>query len=383
MKLLHLDDTVISIPLPLFVQVEDVGWWQGEDGSGAQQPYRNRFGRNHCLEDYEALFWLAEKLSMRIALGMVIGEWDRSDHLKTVPGATWMGKLWNNSANRGPLLDQTASFLNEHQEHLEIALHGLCHEFWRNGLMQRSEFHTEDGNMRTPEIVRQHLQAFMHLLGENGIESRPRLFIPPALNHSFGNGAESMQSLLAKHGIQYVITRFSRARQHSPPHHPEITWEENVVLLERGEAPVSWDQTAAAALKIISPQVVPLHWSNLLHPDPAGNKDIVDRWAQILVKRAEEMDCILAADVAHCFRQAAVYHLAEMQKSDNGVEIDLQILPKIPQLRGSFSIKIHQHSTNTWLCKGGKINKMPPGRSGEYQIIPDVQAGKVLLYQNI
>ena len=75
------DQTTITLPLPLFVIVEDVGWWQGADDSAHSGPYRNRFPRRHCLADYEALVYLAESISMRIAIAMVIGEWDRTNLL--------------------------------------------------------------------------------------------------------------------------------------------------------------------------------------------------------------------------------------------------------------------------------------------------------------
>lgn len=188
----HLADAQISIPLPIFIVIEDVGWWQGADGSEHNEPYRNRFCRRHCLADYQALARLAEHLSMRIALGMVMGEWDRTDFLKGVPGATWMGAYWNNQINRGPWLDEAANFLRDNSGLLEIALHGVCHEFWQQGKMQRSEFHDRNGIMRSEEIIRSHLHAFGILLEQNGFKELPRLFIPPALNYSFGNQDRSI-----------------------------------------------------------------------------------------------------------------------------------------------------------------------------------------------
>lgn len=74
--------------MPIFLVVEDVGWWQGEDGSAHNEPYRNGFTRRHCLQDYRLFVRLARRLKMRIAIGMVLGEWDRHNLLKDVVGAT-------------------------------------------------------------------------------------------------------------------------------------------------------------------------------------------------------------------------------------------------------------------------------------------------------
>lgn len=210
------DDTALFLPKPFYLVVEDVGWWQGHDGSALNEPYRNNVPRRHCIKDYEALRHLAQRLSMRIALAMVLGEWDRNNFLRNVPGATWMGCSWDNSANQGPWLDQAAQFLIEHDKYLEIAMHGLCHEYWTDGRMQRSEFHDDKNHMREQAILRIHLDAYGKLLRQNGLPYSPRLFIPPALHHSFGNGDESMQALLYSYGVDHVTTRFDRARQIRP-----------------------------------------------------------------------------------------------------------------------------------------------------------------------
>ena len=206
-----MNNLVVSLPMPIFLVVEDVGWWQGTDGSAYNEPYRNGFTRRHCLEDYRALVRLAKRLKMRIALGMVLGEWDRRNLLKDVAGATWMGDSWDNRINQGPWLDEAALFLRENQNWLETACHGLCHEFWQDGRMERSEFHDPIGRMRPPDIIKSHLDAFAKLLEEYNLPGFPRIFLPPALLHSFGSGQDSMQAILHDYGIRYVITRFSRA----------------------------------------------------------------------------------------------------------------------------------------------------------------------------
>ncbi|MBE0582155.1 MAG: hypothetical protein IH612_00175, partial [Desulfofustis sp.] len=84
MIIYHGPEGSISLPLPLFLVVEDVGWWQGEDGSARGEPFRNRFPRRHCLADYQALVGLSKRLGMRIAIAMVLGEWDTTNLLSEV-----------------------------------------------------------------------------------------------------------------------------------------------------------------------------------------------------------------------------------------------------------------------------------------------------------
>lgn len=346
-------DITVSVPMPVFLVIEDVGWWQGVDGSFRQEPYRNDLIRPHCLEDYQALAHLAKRLSMRIALGMVMCEWDRTDFLKDIPGATWMGRAWNNQKNRWRSLDRAADYLNAHDHLLEIALHGVGHEFWHNGQMERSEFHDRDGNMRSENIINRHLEAFTRLLDQNHIHGAPRLFIPPALNHSFGN--HSIQTLLRRFGIDYVTARFSRARQFKAPRHPKLTWESGVTLLERGMAPVAWNVAASPPVWIVSQPILPLHWANLLDAQPERNIEIVDPWADMLIAKTSGPDLILAEDTAACWRQAAVYYLAEIKNENNQIVINLGALPRFSSVRGAFYVKIQGQWDGSWCCSGAKI----------------------------
>lgn len=344
--------------MPIYLVIEDVGWWQGIDGSAYGEPYRNKFSRRHCLEDYRALTYLARRLSMRISLGMVLAEWDRTDFLKDVVGTTWQGKSWNNRINRGPWLEETSDYLNGNSKHLEIALHGVAHEYWDNGEMKRTEFHDSNSTMRPPEIVVSHLEAFFELLHQNGIESSPRLFIPPALKHSFGDG--KMQPLLQQFGISAVTTSFEKAYQHTKPIHPMITWESGVVLLERGLAPVSWDTVAALPSWNGSSPIIALHWTNLLHPRPEQNIEVVEKWADMLLREAESIDVILAKDLGSCWRQAAVHYLAKIEGAANHVTIDLTKLPPYPFINGSFVLTLQGPYKDDWHCKGASIKRAQP-----------------------
>jgi hypothetical protein len=355
MNIVRLEHCVISLPMPLLPVVEDVGWWQGRDGSAANGPYRNNFPRRHSLADYQALSRFADRLSTRIVLGMVMGEWDRTNFLKDLPGATWMGAEWNNRLNQGPWLDEAADYLNSHSSHLEIALHGICHEFWHNGKMQRSEFHDTDNRMRPAALVRRHLDAYASLLEQNGLTKFPRLFVPPALYHSFGNGEDSIQALLHDYGIRYVTTRFSRARRYSEPVHPNMTWECGVTILERGLSPVDWDVPASPPVWNEPGPILPLHWGNLLHPDPGRNAEIVDAWASLLLEKTAGVERILAEGTASCWRQAGVFFLAEMHRQEETVVIDLGALPDMAAFFGPFFLKIQEEKPMNLICTGAEI----------------------------
>lgn len=179
----------ILIPKPLIVVIEDVGWWNGRDGSLKNQPFRSGMSRNHDLNDYSALVLLAKSLGIQIVCGFVWCDWDRNDILKELPCSTWMGKNWHVPVSDFSILDKAAEIINSNKNHIEIAFHGLGHEFWENGRLARSEFHDSECNMRSSHEIESHFRAAREIIKTSGIDTDfPEIFIPPALKHSFGNG---------------------------------------------------------------------------------------------------------------------------------------------------------------------------------------------------
>jgi hypothetical protein len=305
---------------------------------------------------------------------MVLCEWDRNNTLKGIMGATWMGNHWNNKINQGPWLDEAAEYLRHHRGSLELGLHALCHEFWHEGKMERSEFHDQYGNMRSRRIVTSHLEAYGVILEQNGFPEFPRLFFPPALNHSFGNGKESIQALLYDYGIRNVITRFSRARRFAPPHHEKITWECGVGLLERGLSPVPWNASSSLPGWDFSGPILPLHWGNLLHPDPGYNENIVDRWAEMLLAGTAGPERILAENYDTCWRQAAVFYFGKLVLNGESIIVDLQALPKdMPNSSGAFFLKVRGRQSMVLHSREAQIvsDRLDDGNVHTLQLLPE------------
>ncbi|MDD4180900.1 MAG: hypothetical protein PHE87_04675, partial [Victivallaceae bacterium] len=78
-------DVKLSIPMPLLLVIDDVGWWSGENGGHKNEPYRTGINRDHCLGDYLAIIELAKRINMRIQIGMVLCDWSRNNILAKIP----------------------------------------------------------------------------------------------------------------------------------------------------------------------------------------------------------------------------------------------------------------------------------------------------------
>jgi hypothetical protein len=350
-------DIQITIPMALQLVIEDVGWWERSHPVGPDRPFRSGLKRRHHPADYQALVYLAKQLNMRPLIAFVACEWDRTNILKKVPTATWMGADWDNRHNVGPWLDQAAQTLNDHREHLEIGLHGVGHEYWERGRRSRTEFHNTRGEMRPREHIAAHLNAFGDILEQNGLGPLPKAFVPPGLNHSFGNGDRGIHRILNQHGIWFVTTDLAKAKMVRPRQHPLMAWEEGVLIVERGSAPVPWHAIAAEPQFTFDRPVLSLHWANLLHEDIQRNLDVVQRWVDFLKNRLDPMVQMLSPDTATCWSQFVYRSLSRIRQAGNGIAIDIRALHEIPKkiLKKQFLIKVAHATPVHWRVHGGRV----------------------------
>ena len=351
--------STITITIALQLVIEDVGWWEKSHPVGPNSPFRSGLKRRHHPSDYLALVHLARQLNMRPLIAFVACEWDRTNLLKKIPSATWMGSHWDNRHNVGPWLDQAAQTLNDHRDFLEIGLHGVGHEYWDQGRRSRTEFHNTRGEMRPVAAIEAHLEAFDRILEQNGLGPLPQAFVPPGLNHSFGGGKRGIHGLLNTHGIRYVTTNLTKAKMIRPRQHSLMAWEAGVLIIERGIAPVPWHIIAAQPQFAFDRPVLSLHWANLLDEDIQGNLDVVQRWVDFIKNGIDPMQQMLAPDTATCWTQFAYRTLSQIQQTGDGFTVDVRLLQDLPPstLKENVFLKIsHSGGSVWWQVDGGRIS---------------------------
>ena len=347
----------LTIPMAIQLTIEDVGWWEKSHPVGPDDPFRTGMKRRHDPLDYEALVLLARELGMRPLIGFVACEWDRENILRKIPSATWMGSDWDNSRNVGPWQEEAAAILHSNRSHLEIGLHAVGHEYWEAGRRSRTEFHTPAGDMRPAEDIRQHLEAFGEILAQNGLDPFPTVFIPPGLNHAFGNGPEGIHAILNRFGLRHVITDLNKARKHRPLQHSQMAWEKDVLLMERGAAPMSWDIVTARPQFAFDRPILCLHWANLLHENMHRNVEVIRDWVAFIRNGYDRMEQMLAPDMATCISQFAYRTFSRIHRSDESITIDLRDLQKLParSVLPAITIHIQCQQAVTWRIEGGRM----------------------------
>jgi hypothetical protein len=314
-----------TIPKPVQVVIDDVGWWSGKDGSEYQEPYRTGINRNHVTADYQAIVELGKALGIRPQAAFILCEWDRKNILKKVPHSTWMGEKWDNSRWIGPWLEEASDIINSNKEHFEITMHGLGHEWWTNGEFKRAEWADRNGVMRPKDDVQLHIETFAEIMKENNLGELPTSFVPTAFNHGFGitpGNDVSMAEILRSNGFTYINTPFYNMLNKENVQHKILGVDNGVLTVDRGSDIFDWNVIGTKPEGKIEGTTCGMHWPNLLHDDPDRNQEIVEAWVKILAPYQNITDTMLAKNSIDFQKQIAHYNSTKISISDGRIDLD-------------------------------------------------------------
>lgn len=293
------------IPMPLQIVIDDVGWWCGRDGSASHEPYRTGIARNHVPADYAAIARLGRELHMRPQAALVLGEWDISNTLRSLPSAQWMGRDWHCCWPSGPM-DEAADILRREADHLELTLHGIGHEYWPgDGTMRRAElFDFTDDVVQPIDHVKEVLDAFARLMEQHHLGPLPMSYAPCAFAHSFDS---RNTAALRDFGIRRISTAFRKLHNRQALPDAMFGVEQGIVTIERGDVSPPWQMIATDPALLpgyhVHGPIIGLHWPNILHDDPARNDEVVDHWVRFLRPIHHRPEFTLAPDSEFAWSQ--------------------------------------------------------------------------------
>ena len=314
-----------TIPKPIQVVIDDVGWWSGKDGSKYQEPYRTGINRDHVPEDYMAIVKLGKALGVRPQAAFILGEWDRQNTLRNVPHCTWMGNKWDNSKWVGPWLEEASDIINTNKENFEITMHGLGHEWWTNGVFTRAEWADKNGVMRPKDDLEKHIDAFAEIMEQNNLGDLPTSFVPTAFNHGFGitpGNEVSIAAILNKRGFKYINTPFSNMLNKEKIKYEIFGIDSGIMTVDRGSDILDWDVIGIKPQGAINGTTCGMHWPNLLHENPSRNLEIVDGWIKLLAPYNEKQETLLAKNSLAFQQQLAHYKCTDINSSSKEINLD-------------------------------------------------------------
>ncbi len=229
---------------------------------------------------------------------------------------------------------------------------------------------------------KKHLEFFIKIMDQYRLFPPPQTFIPPALKHSFGNGAEGIQKLLNEFGIRYVTTRFEKARQFSKPLHPKITWESGVLLVDRGKPEPAWNDIGHHPAFDFDKPLLTLHWANILHQNPEMNLSIVNKWVNFIQKGVKTHGSLLTRNIEACFTQYLHKLFSKILYQDGEYSIDLNWIEKLPQniLGSSLFLKITKPPSVDFIVSGAEgICIQNEQKASIFEIKPNKEIRKILI----
>jgi hypothetical protein len=326
-----------AIPMPIQVVIDDVGWWNGNNGSRQQEPFRTGIVRNHVPEDYQAIVDLGRALNIRPQAAMILCEWDRKNILRKLPTATWMGAGWDNSKWVGPWMDKAADIIRNNRAHYELTMHGVGHEYWTDGKFTRAEWAERNGTMRPLDQVEAHLDAYAELLEQNQLGPFPSAWVPCAFYHGFGPIGESKVSaaeVVKKRGVTYINTPFSIMANREGVQYGLFGFDAGVITVDRGQDALGWTATGVAPTRAVRGPTCGMHWPNVLHPDPQRNSETVDVWVRFLRPFNDRVDAMLAPDSLF-FRNQLVHNVCTpLTLTERTVRLDFTKVDGMPGTLG-------------------------------------------------
>jgi hypothetical protein len=372
------DSLQVFIPIPLQVVIDDVGWWSGEDGSTRQEPYRTGINRNHLPSDYQAIADLGRSLGIRPQAAFILCEWDKENILRQLPTSTWMGDKWDNTRWVGPWLEEAAEIIRNNQNNFELTVHGVGHEYWEGGTFTRAEWTDSNGQMRPQDQVELHLEYYEKLINQHDLGPFPKSFVPAAFRHSFGpsTGRDvSLAEILKKSGINYINTPFSSIYNKERIQYEHFGFDSGVMTIDRGNDQFPWLTFPGDPSAELTGPTCGMHWPNMLHPDPARNSEIVEKWVNYLKPYNEEPDMMLAPDSVAFQHQLAHHTLTMAQIKRNSIELDFTETDKLPENIGNreLTLKILSETALRFKSEEVIIKSQFPVKEHEFRYVLNLE----------
>ena len=326
------NDVRVTIPMPIQVVIDDVGWWSGEDGHEKQEPYRTGINRNHVPADYQAIVDLGKALNIRPQAAMILSEWDTENILKNLPTSTWMGENWKNKKWLGPWLEEAAEIIISNRKYFEFTIHGIGHEYWNHGKFTRAEWADRNGIMRNREQVEAHLDFYEKLMTQHKLGPFPTSFVPTAFLHSFGlseGNTISMAEVLKRRGVKYINTPFEDMFHADRVSHEVFGFDNDVITVDRGRDLLSWKSIGEVPEGELKGSTCGLHWPNLLHPDSDRNGEIVQSWVDFLKPYNEKAETLLARNSEDFCHQLVHHRCTTLKVTSDHIKIDFSDVNKL------------------------------------------------------
>ena len=356
----------VIIPLGGVLQLDDVGWDDGRDLRLRGQASRSGIPRHHALEDYQLLHEIGKALKSTVTVALCLGDWDKNNIIKTVPGATHDPKGWNRAAEIDIEKFEKYRDVLDSSEHIEFTVHGLLHgNYDENGTrINESECFkhelaadgvTKEKLLISDEYFNAHLDAFYEIYKSWGFSKKIEIYISPCgMGGITDEHMHHVAKLLYDRGIRYWTNSGFPFDGPVKVYEGVACLKQNSGMLRSFKAPwdaydidpetfgqylqEDWRQNSANA---------GLHWTNILRYNPKNNFEQVKPWADYFDRQREVFGFMVSKTFTESANQALFYRYGKLSCEDGKYIFDLSEVEKcgFEPLKREFFISVRKGKT--------------------------------------
>lgn len=342
---------IMTIPRPLHIAIDDLGWFCAEDDRKQGGPSRTGVARRHNYKDYEAINRLGKQLDMKISCAFVLGEWDPDNRLRSVKCLSKYGDGWDNEAYLDKEeLKRCVDVINS-SEYVDLTVHGLLHGYYTEGIdnTDESDYYyriNKELYMIDEKEVRHRLDRFFEILKYYKVEKKVNAFIPPSFSYRWNE----ISKILADYGIEYVSTIFRTMKYEGEKKEIADVEGNGIINVDRNNNLIPWNQFNSDLSKVPTDVtgVFGMHWPNFLHEDADKSGEVVDRAAKFFADCSQNFGTVLSKDIRFCATQSLFCRYAKISEKDGVTTVDISNVPRLPTMNEEFYISSRE-PLETWI----------------------------------
>lgn len=279
-----------SIPRAVTVAIDDLGWLSGSSEKLSGGPSRIGVKRQLELNEYKPLVEVAKTLGIRLPGFFVLMDLDRENVCARYPTTNPTGENFNNAKYNLKLQQSVVDYVISNAAHIEFGLHGIGHEYWKEGERVRAEWYNQrDDHPWDQDIMRDHVKCATEILAQYGLSpanghSFPEHFVPCAYGYHWNpQGESSTGIILGEAGVKYAHTMFSEIESQNPPIQEGGGFDHQMLVLDRHIYGIPWYKLSAIP-EIpetgLTSDLIESHWANWLAQDDFLQEKVTHRWKQ-------------------------------------------------------------------------------------------------------
>ena len=368
--------SLITIPNPFHICVDDVGWFCGRDDRKLGGPSRSGMPRHHVAEDYIALENLGKAIGMKLSCAFVLGEWDMEGIIQKFPNSPRFGEIWESPEKRDKKeMERMVEAINS-SPHIDFLLHGIYHGYYKDGVDYHDSsdyfYHINGKLFKVPEEeIVERLNAFFRIMEYHKINKKVNQFIPPSGTFRQGDLSEIFKS----YGIIYFTPVFDYMEKINDDVCDFVYSENGVTVVDRNNCIVPWDEVGTDFLTLPDfSGIFGTHWPNFLHEDPSRNHEVVANAAAYINRCCSRFDTAPAEDISVCAMQQLILKYGKISESNSSITVDLSSIPDTAH--GNFFLVNSKNPLKA--VTGGSFEKYKKYEEHiTYKIIPNENTVKI------